>query len=189
MLRCKQTKNQSVYLHGQSVASYYKDLVQLIEEGHSHCEWRIPKWLKEYGKQLINDSHSKDLVNEYLIFHDCGKPFCHVVDEDGRSHFPDHANVSKKTYLAISDRCDKIKVANLIGWDMLIHTASADEVGYYCENVWTKKDAFTLVLASISELHSNAIMFGGIESINFKSKWKKIDRRGKQICKHFLKEY
>jgi hypothetical protein len=43
--------------------------------------------------------------------HDCGKPYCITIDEDGRRHFPDHANVSRDTFSKISN--NKI-VADLI---------------------------------------------------------------------------
>ena len=35
--------------------------------------------------------------------HDCGKPYCITIDEAGRRHFPDHANVSANTFAQISD--------------------------------------------------------------------------------------
>jgi hypothetical protein len=43
----------------------------------------------------------------------------------------------------------------------------------------------TLLVAALAEIHSNAQLFGGIESVSFKSKWKNWDRRGKQIMKIF----
>jgi len=116
------------------------------------------------------------------VFHDCGKPLCKTMDESGRSHFPNHAKVSKKVFLTHSDNT---VVANLIGWDMVIHKYSANEIKDMLENHWTKKDAYTLILSSLSEVHSNANMFGGIESNSFKSKYKKIQRRCNQILNYY----
>lgn len=62
---------------------------------------------------------------------------------------------------------------------MCLHTDSSEQIDFNLKNVWSKKDAYTLLLVSLCEIHSNASMFGGIESVSFKSKWKKIDQRGK----------
>jgi hypothetical protein len=40
--------------------------------------------------------------------HDCGKPYCITIDEDGRRHFPDHANVSRDTFSKISNNKKQI---------------------------------------------------------------------------------
>jgi hypothetical protein len=55
--------------------------------------------------------------------HDCGKPYCITIDEDGRRHFPD-ANVSRDTFSKISNNI----VADLISKDMVFHTIKSDEV-------------------------------------------------------------
>jgi hypothetical protein len=41
----------------------------------------------------------------------------------------------------------------------------------------------TLLVTSLCELHSNASMFGGIESTSFKIKYKQLDKRGNQVLK------
>jgi hypothetical protein len=51
---------------------------------------------------------------------------------------------------------------------------------------WSAKDAITLLIAALAEVHSNASLFGGIESTSFKIKWKTIDKRGRQICKRYF---
>jgi hypothetical protein len=43
------------------------------------------------------------------------------------------------------------------------------------------------LLTSLCELHSNASMFGGIESTSFKIKYKQLDKRGNQVLKLILK--
>jgi hypothetical protein len=45
----------------------------------------------------------------------------------------------------------------------------------------------TLLVTSLCELHSNASMFGGIESTSFKIKYKQLDKRGNQVLKLILK--
>jgi hypothetical protein len=70
---------------------------------------------------------------------------------------------------------------------MAIHTANADEIAKLCVE-WDVEDAMTLLVAALAEIHSNARLFGGIDSVSFKSKWKNWDRRGKQIIKTFFGE-
>lgn len=129
----------------------------------------VRKWAKKY--------------EDYILYHDCGKPFCHTVDADGKSHFPNHAEVSQKVFLEAGGNETSAK---LIGWDMLIHSANSEEIENYCK-IWSIQDAFTLLFVALSEVHANAKMFGpeGIESTSFKIKWKKIDQRGKQIMKFY----
>lgn len=179
MTECEQTKGQSVYQHGVSVFETFRDL-------QNDCSnFRLSDLIKENLCNLFEDAYRGEIIEQYLVFHDCGKPFCRTVDSEGKVHFPDHANVSKKTYLEFSDFKHKEIVANLIGWDMVLHTSTADEVKNYLDNVWTKSDAYTLALASISEVHSNAKMFGGTDSVSFKSKIKKVIKRVNQIIRYY----
>lgn len=182
MLTCEQTQGQSVFQHGQSVKEGLFDLLDLLHEPQQ-SRWRLPAWFDEYREQLLANLHDQDTLALYTVYHDCGKPFCRTVDLDGKVHFPNHAEVSKQLFLSATGNHT---VANLIGWDMVLHTASAEEIERYCKEVWTAKDAVTLLLAGLSEIHSNARLFGGIESVSFKSKWKNLDRRGRQICKLYF---
>jgi hypothetical protein len=186
MLTCEQTSGQSVYQHGQSVRQHTFDLIHHLQKGYDLDGWRIPEWLNTYGSQIVNNLRDEGKIHMYTLYHDCGKPYCRVVDKKlGTVHFPDHAEVSKHIYHCVGG--NEI-VANLIGWDMVIHIATAEEIAHYCKNIWDIEDAMTLILVSLAEIHSNAKLFGGIESTSFKSKWKKVDRRGNQICKHFFEE-
>ncbi len=168
-----QTANLSVLDHGNSVWSFTQRLLNKDTEG-----FRIPNWLSENYDHILANLHDHSLIEEYNILHDCGKPYCLVVDEDGKRHFPNHAEVSKQTYLQLPD-ANPI-VANLIGWDMVLHTATAEEI--QAMNL-SKQDAFTLLITALAEVHSNASMFGGIESQSFKQKWKKLERRGNMLLK------
>ena len=177
MLECEQTQGQSVYQHGESVQNHFFELINGQLNG-----WRIPKWLSE-NPQVTSNIYDVETIKDYTLYHDCGKPYCRIVDADGRTHFPNHAEVSGDLWMNISG--DEM-VGFLIKNDMLIHTATADEISSFLESCSTK-DILTLLIVSLCEIHSNAKMFGGIDSNSFKSKWKKIDRRGNQIVKH-LKE-
>jgi hypothetical protein len=85
---------------------------------------KLPTWF-QINKEFILKNTLKEDIKEYQIMHDCGKPYCITIDEDGRRHFPDHANVSRDTFSKISN--NKI-VADLISKDMVFHTIKSDEV-------------------------------------------------------------
>lgn len=181
MLRCEQTPGQSVYQHGQSVDKHLHDLVDHLKGLYTLPEgrWKLPEWLLTYKDEILANLHDEGKMQLYTTHHDCGKPYCRTYD--GR--FPDHAEVSKYIWACVGG--NQI-VGNLIGDDMVLHTATADQIADKMESEWDIKDACTLLLAALAEIHSNAKMFGGIDSVSFKMKWKQLDRRGKQICKHYF---
>jgi len=181
MKNCPQTQNQSVYDHGISVNQYFWNLHSILTNGDDSSEWRIPSWLSAHKDRIVENLLSAEIINDYTIFHDCGKPYCRTVDEDGRQHFPYHAQVSHDTWLEMSE---DMQVARLILFDMDIHLMKNDDVPIFCAKT-TLEEACTLLLVSLSELHSNASMFGkeGTKSTSFKIKFKQIEKRGKAICK------
>lgn len=177
MQRCPQTQNQSVLEHGFSVNRHLRDLAS----DQPKLDWKLPPWWDDYRAKLLAAAHTWQVMDHYTVYHDCGKPYCLIEDERGL-HFPDHAETSKNIYLSLEG---DPTVAGLIGWDMVLHTATAKELDDYLK-CWSKQDAATLLLSAISEIHSNAAMFGGIDSLSFKIKWKRLRKRGKQLCKHLF---
>lgn len=187
MQKCEQTSGQSVLDHGLSVLRFYEDLTTIRS-----FNWKLPIWLIESLDKIKQCVFSEEIVEEYLIFHDCGKPFC-KEERDGKIHFPNHAEVSANVYLDEGHKYfdlvsieDIHTVADLIRDDMCLHTMNSAEIKYKCSQ-WSKEHAATLLLAAFAELHSNAEMFGGIESTSFKIKYKHLDRRGKQMCRFYYK--
>ena len=172
MKNCEQTKGQSVFQHGISVYKKFLDLKTSKKES-----WKLPDW---YDEDILNRCYDQSVLKQYMIWHDCGKPFCLVEDDKGR-HFPDHANKSYETYL---EYFDDIRVAELIRDDMMLHTCTSDQLATKLTE-WSSEHAFSLLVAALCELHSNADMFGGIESTSFKIKWKKLNKRGKQIVRQY----
>jgi len=104
-----------------------------------------------------------------------GKPYCIEYDEQGKRHFPNHAEVSYSKYLELGGNP---QVAKLIKMDMMIHTMKSNDVDEFVKH----PECITLLLAALAEVHSNSQLFGGINSISFKIKWKQIDKIGKKIC-------
>lgn len=173
MLSCEQTSGMNMMQHGASVYEFFMDLKNHVTKGTTlTLPWRLPEWATnpKLWDKLLDDN----TVQEYQLFHDNGKPFCKVVDEDGKQHFPDHAATSEKIWREIGG--DE-QVAKLIGMDMDIHLLKDEGIAEFA----SRQEAATLLLTGLAEIHSNANMFGGIESTSFKIKWKHIDKRGKKI--------
>lgn len=175
MRNCEQTKGLSVLDHGISVKNYLFDLINHLKTGDSlKYDWILPDWLMS-NKDLILSSLPDDYTLElYTTYHDCGKPFCLTIDNDGKRHFPNHAEVSYQIFKQIFNND---VAAELIRRDMDIHLLKSTGVDEFCKNPF----AITLLLAGLAEVHSNAQIFGGPDSTSFKIKFKSINQRGKQI--------
>jgi len=180
-----QTSTQTVLEHGISVHKYFNDLFQeLINGSELKFNWKLPQWLTDNKKFIVDNLHNYEIVKEYQLMHDCGKPYCMEIGFDGKRHFPDHAKKSHEIFSKISD--NKI-VADLILKDMDLHLIKSDDVDSFVENN-SVETIITLLVTALCELHSNAEMFGGIDSTSFKIKFKQSDKRGKQILKLITKE-
>jgi hypothetical protein len=173
MANCKQTESMSVLEHGESVWNYTQKILNKYLEG-----FRVPNWLTNNYDEIVNNLHSREIIKDYNVLHDCGKPYCLTIDENGKRHFPNHAEVSKEVYLGLPG-ANPI-VGNLIGLDMALHVLTAEAIQGL---KLSKQDSYSLLITALAEIHSNASMFGGIESISFKQKWKTLDRRGNMILK------
>ena len=169
-----QTKGQSVLDHGNSVWNYTQKILK-----KDLADFKVPSWLEQNYDAILASVLPESTIKKYNVFHDCGKPFCKVV-EDGVTRFPNHAEVSERTW---NEHFKDEVVGRLIGLDMLLHTGSAEEI---LAKKLSKEDYLTLLITALAELHSNAEMFGGIKSNSFKIKWKVIDRRGKMIVREVL---
>jgi hypothetical protein len=175
MSNCEQTKGQSVLQHGESVRDYLFDLINHLRSGEPlKYDWKLPDWVLENKDLLLSSLPDDETLELYTLYHDCGKPFCLTIDDDGRRHFPNHTQVSYDIFKQVFDNP---VAADLILHDMDIHTLKSDGVKEFAQNPL----ALTLLLTGLSEIHSNCQMFGGPESTSFKIKWKCLNQRGKQI--------
>lgn len=133
----------------------------------------LPEWLNV--SRLVKGL-DVDTVRNYAILHDCGKPECLVIGDDGRRHFPDHAKASESvaTQLGCSD-----DVTWLIANDMWMHTCSAEDVNRVG---LLRHDLIRVqMLVAFAEIHANAAMFGGIQTTSFKIKYKHVVKRAKVL--------
>lgn len=173
MRGCEQMPGLTVLQHGLMVRDHYRDMMDHLRYGTPlRFAWRLPDWIR--NPLLLEDLPSDEAMAKYHVFHDCGKPACRTVDEDGRQHFPDHAAVSRRIWMEAGGSED---VADLIGMDMDVHLLKGEGVDAFA----TRPEARALLLTALSEVHANASLFGGIESVGFKMKAKHVAKRGKAI--------
>ena len=181
MKNCEQAKNQNVLEHGTSVARYFNNLYNHIHKKEPlKYEWKLPEWI--YSKTLWNNILDKKTIIKYHIYHDCGKPYCLEYDKDGKKHFPNHAKVSSDIWLSINP--NEQTIGELILKDMDIHLTKPKDYKLISESPYWA----TQIITGLCELHSNANMFGGIESTSFKIKYKTINKLAKRILEEKEKE-
>lgn len=163
---------QSIVQHGFSVWNHTQRLLKDDTEG-----FRLPQWYVDHKDSIFANLHDYKTIKHYNIWHDCGKPFCIQFDENGKQHFPDHANKSKEIWDQLFP--DRQVISKLIKHDMDFHILTMDQI---LEQGLSTKDLCTLMITALAELHSNAGMFGGITSTSFIIKWKKLNKLGNKIC-------
>jgi hypothetical protein len=193
MAECYQTPGQNIKQHGESVFKYYENLNSfLLGKKELGPEWRIPSWLIQYQPELSVERYNINIFYHYLVYHDLGKPYCKIIDEEGKQHFPDHAQISYNVWMNLYQNNQlnlNAEMANLIG-DLILHDMDLHIIKSVDLNEWLNKinsfNAISLLLAALCEIHSNAEMFGGIDSVSFKIKFKQIDKRGRKICQNFF---
>ena len=187
MMDCDQTPGQDVLQHGRSVREHYFAILDHLAgriELSEYGNWRVPAWLDTHREQLLDALPTRHQMATYLTLHDCGKPSVLEVGEDGRRRFPGHAEASTRVYLdTFGEDADPV-VADLIAHDMDIHLMAAADIPAFCEN----QQAVAHLLAGLAEVTSNAAMFGGTDSDSFKMKFKRLDQRGRAICRHLFGE-
>ena len=169
MHEVQQFPGMSVLDHGRDVFARYLDLIS----DKPQLKWRMPDWVE----QLKSLQLPLETMKHYLIYHDCGKPFCRVVDADGKQHFPNHAEVSYQTWMQFAETEEDHQIGNLIRMDMDVHTLKGEAIDEFIK----RPEAPSLLLAGLAEIHSNAAWLNQLESDQFKIKWKKIDKIGKKL--------
>jgi len=171
MKSTEQMKNLSTLEHGKMVFRYFQKLIEDIENGLYNDKPYILKIYEAFKKTNI----PYRTLKLYMIFHDCGKWKCLTIDDEGRRHFPNHAEISYEIFRETFPH--DIDAQWLIRLDMLFHTGSCEDI----KNCIDTDLLPTLALTAIAELHANASMFGGMESTSFKIKAKKLSRNLKHL--------
>lgn len=172
MATCEQTKGLSILDHGVKVREKYLDILDYIFHGRELHGFKLPSWIDD---DILKDTALLDpRLSMYHIFHDCGKPYCIVIDPDGKRHFPNHVKISADIWYSITN--DEF-ISNLILHDMDIHLIKNININSFCDMNY----CLILLITGLAEIHANSDMFGGIESTSFKIKFKHINKNGKRI--------
>lgn len=164
MQNCYQFENVNMYEHGLMVNREYFNIITALELGI--IDEVFPSELID----VYQKSHLLDfsLMVQYHILHDCGKPLCRIVTDEGRVQFPNHADESfqqiRKFFPSETD------LQYLVQHDMDFHVLKPDDLKSIAES----KYGFSLYLTAWAELIANSQMFGGFDSISFKIKRKKL---------------
>jgi len=165
----EQFPGMSVLDHGRDVYARYLDLIQPTPL----LKWRMPEWVEKLRPLQL----PLEIMKDYLIYHDCGKPFCRVIDEEGKQHFPDHAQKSYETWMQYAETEQDRQIGKLILMDMDCHTIKGEAIDEFIK----KPEAPSLILAGLAEIHSNAQWLQQLDSDQFKIKWKRIDKIGRRL--------
>lgn len=175
MRSCAQTKGMNVLEHGISVKNYLFDLLNHLRyDTPLKYEWCLPPWIYQHKEYILSSLVDDKTLKLYTVFHDIGKPYCLKIDDDGKRHFPNHADIS---YNIFKQLFDNNIAAELIKHDMDIHLLKSDGIEAFCNN----KYHVTSLIVGLAELHSNAAMFGGLTSDSYKIKRKSIFKNGEKI--------
>lgn len=169
MQECVHYGTQSILDHGKSVNNYYTKIINNEFDG-----LKIPDWFLTYKDKIKSNLLDAKITQQYHIYHDCGKPSVKTLDDDGKVHYPSHSEISKQLWLKVGG--DDL-IANLIGLDMLFHTEAPEDILKLHLNI---NVGCTLLITALAELHANSELFGGIDSDNFKIKFKKLEKRAKK---------
>lgn len=70
---------QTIFDHGLSVKNEYKRLIQQIKTNLKEDD--IPVFY--YNKDIMDKLYKQSRIENLLIFHDIGKPFCYSKDNKG----------------------------------------------------------------------------------------------------------
>ena len=177
MRSCCQSAGQNMLQHGESVHAHLKDLIGVLQGQEGAFQWRLPEWTTQYSSQLLERLPDPYTLQQYAIWHDCGKPLTRTQDEEGKVHYPEHAKASAELFRSLYP--GREDVARLIEMDMDMHRLKSPEIEEFSQ----RKEAPTLLLSALAEVHSNAAMFGGVGSDSCKIKLKHLEKKGMAVCR------
>lgn len=172
MSKCFQFENISMLDHGNMIASEFKTLLSELEEGKYHSN--IQQLYSLTKDKLL----SAEQLEQYHIYHDCGKHLCLQIDSEGRRHYPNHAEISAKQYGLIFP--EDTTTQFLILHDMHFHSKKADEL----KDLFDHPLAPSLFFTALAEINANSEMFGGRSSTSYKIKMKRLIQTASKFLNH-----
>lgn len=168
MQNCEQAPGLNMIQHGTAVHHHYRKLIEQLES--NAAEYAQLQTL--YAKVKLPPP---EVLKKYHVYHDCGKHLTLQVDENGKRHFPNHAEVSANQYNHLFP--EDGFTTNLIRKDMDFHILRGDELLELCKHPL----APILYFTAWAEINANAEMFGGKDSDSYKIKAKRLIQAGKKL--------
>lgn len=177
MSGCEQTPGVNLLQHGEMVHSHYVELISQLDAGYHECPELNKLW-----SLLKHSIPPLDIIKRYHVYHDCGKHLCLEIGEDGKRHFPNHAEYSAAQYAHIFPEDGFI--TTLIRRDLDFHTLKGDDI----LQLWKSPFAPALYFTAWAEISANAEMFGGKQSDSYKIKRSRLIQAGKKYLNNLNKE-
>ena len=168
MTNTLQFDTQNILQHGQSVHDHYLKIIEALD-AKDYSKYQVPQILKDSWPKVKKRLLHVDVLKQYHLYHDCGKPFCLDVDIAGRRHFKNHALVSYDIYTQVFD--DDI-VAKFIRNDMIFHSGTIEEIDCFIKEN-DKRFLMSLWMTSLAEIYSNSVFFE--DQSGFKKKYAKLE--------------
>lgn len=165
-----QFQNQTILQHGLSVHEHYKKILNALET-KNYESYKFPQYLIDNWPKIKKKLYHTDLLKQYHVYHDCGKPYCCSIDRLGKKHFLNHPEVSYQTYCSVFS--DDI-IAKLIRNDMIFHSGSPEQIDQFISQN-DKRFLYSLWMTSLAEIYSNSAMFSADKQDSFKKKYAKLE--------------
>ena len=169
MQSCFQFKDLNMLEHGKNVYTEYLKLIDQLDKGE------VEPILQQIYPLIKPSLPPPKILKRYMVLHDCGKYLCTHIDEEGRNHFPNHAEHSAKQYSHLFP--DDGLTTALIARDMDFHTARGEAL----TTIWKSPFAPILYLSAWASINANAMMFGGKDSESYKIKRSRLIQSGKKF--------
>ena len=164
MKKCFQFEKIDMYEHGLMVNREYTNLISSLYDGLISEVFPVGL-IDAFEKNNLIDY---DIMLKYQILHDCGKPLCREIDENGKVHYTEHAKISYEQINKLYPDEDDLKF--LVLHDMDFHVMKPNDL----KEIADTKYGFSLYLTAWAELIANAQMFNGFDAVSFKIKRKQL---------------
>lgn len=173
-----QFENIDMIKHGEMVYEQYKTMINAIKNKKEQYFQDIGFTLDwDFIEKLYQNQYDEKTMQSYQVYHDCGKHLAKQMDENGKVHYPNHAQISSELY---QQYFDNPVAQDLILKDLNFHTFKSDEMTQWLATE-NKTTLASLYLTAWSEILANSSMFGGIASESFKIKRKRLIQHGKKL--------
>ena len=172
MATCFQFKTIDMLQHGNMVHTAY---LQLLRDIATCNMTKYPPCTEQIWNKYRSNLPSPETIRLYHVYHDCGKHLSLTIDDEGRRHYPNHAENSYNLFRQYND--DSV-AAQLIKHDMHLHVLRGDELNQFLRSF---DHIGILWLTALCELFANAELFGGCDQTSFKIKYKHLEKVGKRL--------